>query len=162
MQLRVDKAYRLSKSGLNALKSRLDELRRSRQENIERLRLLREQQSDGVTIEDSSAIQTLSAIQFIDSEIADALYVLTHATVIRKTREKAREIRLGSRVRLRFGKRQLEYIIVSSIEADPSKGKISDESPIGRQLLGKKELERVHITNAPNHRPIEFQVVSFN
>lgn len=33
---------------------------------------------------------------------------------------------------------ELEYSIVGSTEADPSKGKISDESPIGKALLGKK------------------------
>lgn len=167
MQLRMGKSpiqasYRLSKSGITALKARLDELRQARQENIERLRLLREQQSDSVTIEDSSTIQTLSTIQFLDSEITSALHVLANSKVIRSSRRKARAVRLGSRVLLRSGKRQIEYTIVSSIEADPLNGKISDESPIGRELIGKKALDRVSIAGTSGRHPTEFQVISFN
>ena len=39
----------------------------------------------------------------------------------------------------------LEYNIVGSTEADPSKGKISDESPVGAALLGKKIGEEVEV-----------------
>mgnify|MGYP001191835782 CR=1 FL=1 len=39
-----------------------------------------------------------------------------------------------------------EFQVVGTVEADPLHGKISDESPIGKALLGKKEGEEVEIT----------------
>lgn len=156
------RSYRLTKTGLSAMKVRVEELYQTRVEQVERLRLLREQQSDGLTIEDSGLIQTLSTIQTLDSEISGALHVLKNATLLRHNPGKTKEVGLGSRVRLQAGRKQLEYTIVSSIEADPLNGKISDESPIGRELLGKKAADFVSITNTPGRRSMKFRVISFN
>ena len=50
-----------------------------------------------------------------------------------------------------------EYKIVGSAEADPLNGKISDESPIGKALLGHKEGETV-VANTPQG-DLEFKIV---
>ena len=55
-------------------------------------------------------------------------------------------VRLGSHVRVRDSQgEEAEYVIVGSVEADPRKGKISNESPVGRALLGKRVGDAVSI-----------------
>ena len=44
------------------------------------------------------------------------------------------------------GGKAKEFTVVGTVEADPLNGKISDESPIGQALLGKKEGDKVDIT----------------
>lgn len=52
---------------------------------------------------------------------------------------------LGTTVQVKYGSLEKEYTIVTSIEADPANGYISDESPLGRALLNKRELEQVAV-----------------
>lgn len=58
------------------------------------------------------------------------------------------KVQLGSTVKLKNGGKPKEFKVVGTVEADPLNGKISDESPIGVALLGKKEGDRVEITAA--------------
>jgi transcription elongation factor GreA len=54
-------------------------------------------------------------------------------------------VQLGSRVKLKNDGKTKEFQVVGTVEADPLNGKISDESPIGQALLGKKDGESVEI-----------------
>ena len=54
------------------------------------------------------------------------------------------KVQVGSTVELKNGK-TVKYQIVGPVEADPLEGKISNESPIGAALMGKKEGEKVTI-----------------
>ena len=62
---------------------------------------------------------------------------------------KSKQVMLGSRVKVKTddGKSQ-EYVIVGPAEADPREGKISNESPVGRALIGKKLNDEVQV-NVP-------------
>ncbi len=55
------------------------------------------------------------------------------------------KVGLGSTVTVKFGSLQKEYTIVTSVEADPVNGYISNESPLGRALLNKSEKESVSV-----------------
>ena len=55
---------------------------------------------------------------------------------------------------------EIEYSIVGSTEADPSNGKISDESPVGNALLGHKMGEKVFV-EAPMGR-LEYEIVEIS
>ncbi|MGZ6005666.1 MAG: GreA/GreB family elongation factor, partial [Candidatus Saccharimonadales bacterium] len=55
------------------------------------------------------------------------------------------KVQLGSVVKLKGDGKTKEFQVVGTVEADPLSGKISDESPIGQALLGKKEGESVEI-----------------
>lgn len=154
--------YYLSESGLLSLQNRLDEMRQKRIDNIERLKMLKEQQSDGVSLEDSSYIQALSTAQFLDTEIERIEYVLANVTVIQGQVGAVDQVCIGSCVRLEGEGQQFEYTIVNSIEADPSQGKISDESPLGRQLLGKKIKDIVTIGNSPKKKPLMLKLVNIS
>jgi transcription elongation factor GreA len=52
-------------------------------------------------------------------------------------------VEIGSRVTLKIDDKLQEYQIVGKEESDPSSGKISNESPLGKLLLGKKEGENI-------------------
>jgi transcription elongation factor GreA len=152
--------YRLTKSGMHGLRQRLENLRRLRADHVERLRLLRAQQSGSQSLEDSSLIQTISTIRFLDSEIDDADHVLANAAIVATPRRTSGLVAIGSRVRLESEGRKLEYTIVDSIEADPSSGKISDESPLGQLLLGKKPDDFVKLTRPAASKVLTFKVLS--
>lgn len=63
-----------------------------------------------------------------------------------KYRKKIDEVvGLGSTVKVKFGAAKKEYTIVTSLEADPANGYISDESPLGRALLNRKVSDNVSV-----------------
>lgn len=72
----------------------------------------------------------------VESRIAEIEDILLNATIITAT--KSSKIKLGSKVELKTGRKTVEYHVVGPVEADPLAGKISDQSPIGLALMGKK------------------------
>ena len=71
-----------------------------------------------------------------ENRILESEDILKNAKLIRggsKTK-----VALGSKVKLDMGGKKVEYTIVGTVEADPLSGKVSDESPIGKELMGKK------------------------
>ena len=84
---------------------------------------------------------------FIEGRIATLENMLKNAKVIDDDDIKTDFVSVGSTVRVKdieFNE-ELEFTIVGSAEADPSKMKISNEAPIGRGLLGKKVGEKAEI-----------------
>lgn len=57
------------------------------------------------------------------------------------------EIGIGSRVRLQQNGKHFDYKLVGSFESDPSKGKISHVSPIGKALMGKRPGETITLVS---------------
>jgi transcription elongation factor GreA len=158
--------YYLSESGFVSLKSRLQDLYKKRAEQLGRMRALKEQQSDNLFIEDSTYIQAVSSIQFLESESQRLETVLANAKIFNTADRKhpPHRVRLGSSVLLETpeGKERREYTIVDSIEADPFNGKISDESPLGQQLLGKRLSDTIILNNLSKQhkKPLALKLVS--
>ena len=76
--------------------------------------------------------------------------LLQNATIIdQDSAHKSKSVILGSNVKMKTADgKAVEYTIVGPAEADPRDGKISNESPVGRALLGKKLNDEVQV-NAP-------------
>ena len=74
-----------------------------------------------------------------ENRILEIQDILKNAKVIKAG--KRTTVSLGTSVKLDLGGRKLEYTVVGATEADPTKGKISNESPIGKVIIGKKEGE---------------------
>lgn len=72
----------------------------------------------------------------LESRIAEIEDILLNAEIISASRSSS--IKLGSKVELKTGKNTVTYHVVGPVEADPLAGKISNESPIGLALMGKK------------------------
>ncbi len=81
-----------------------------------------------------------------EARIEEIENILQYAKIITAPKDD-NKVRLGSTVKLKSedGKTK-EFQVVGTVEADPLNGKISDESPIGQALMGKKEGEEVEIT----------------
>ena len=79
-----------------------------------------------------------------ESRIMDIENILQNVEIIKKPRGD-NKVQLGSVVKLKSGGKTKEFQVLGTVEADPLSGKISDESPIGRALIGKKVGDTVEI-----------------
>lgn len=80
----------------------------------------------------------------VESRIAEIEDILLNAEIIKAA--KHTKVSLGSKVEVKNGAKTYSYIVVGPVEADPLEGKISNESPIGEALMGKKVGDSVTIT----------------
>lgn len=72
----------------------------------------------------------------VENRIAEIEDTLKNATII-KTR-KSDKVNIGSTVNITMSGKKFTYTVVGPVEANPLEGKISHESPIGKELLGRK------------------------
>jgi transcription elongation factor GreA len=98
---------------------------------------------------------------FVEGRILEIETILANAVLI-ENKGPAHEVRLGSRITVQeVGSRTPEhYILVGSAEADPINGKISNESPLGKAVLGKK-VNDTFIIQAPSGQ-IKFKVTNIS
>jgi transcription elongation factor GreA len=80
----------------------------------------------------------------LETRIAEIEDIVNNADIIKASRKQT--IDLGSRVELKTGGKAVKYTIVGPVEANPLEGKISNESPIGVALFGKKVGDSAVIT----------------
>jgi len=92
----------------------------------------------------------------LETRIAEIEEIVNNAEIIKATSKST--IGLGSRVELKNDKIKVEYVIVGPVEANPIEGKISNESPIGMALYGKKEGDTVTISTPKGD--ISYSIVS--
>ncbi len=137
----MQKLFHLTKSGVDELTAEKEELLKKRVETAEAIRVARELGDLAENAEYQSARQEQERT---DGRIEEIEHILANAEIIKTS--KSKQVVLGSKVTLKHphGK-EMTMQIVGTIEADPAVQKISDESPIGQALLGKKEGEKVEI-----------------
>lgn len=80
----------------------------------------------------------------VETRISEIENVLMNAEIIKGGNSS--KIILGSHVEIKTGKKVISYTIVGPVEADPLAGKVSNESPIGKALFGKKVGDAVELT----------------
>jgi transcription elongation factor GreA len=135
----------LTPQGYEKLKSEIDYLStEKRREVAERIRIAREfgDINENAEYDDAKNEQAL-----LEHRIAMLEERLLSARVISK-KEIAKDIvSIGSKVRLRDieQNKTFEYYIVGSAEANPSENRVSNESPVGKAILGKKKGEVVEV-----------------
>ncbi len=136
----MKKLFHLTQAGIDELKAELKALRVKRIETAEAIKIARELGDLSENAEYQSARQEQERN---DGRIDEIEHILANVEVIKGGNGKA--VTLGSTVTLQGGKKDLVLQVVGTIEADPLAQKISDESPIGKALLGKKEGDKVEI-----------------
>jgi len=88
-------------------------------------------------------------VSFLRSRIDEIKNVLDHYELIKKPeKEKAQFINVGAKVKVDMSGQKDEFTIVGTLEANPILGKISNESPVGKALLGHKVGDEI-IVNLP-------------
>lgn len=127
----------LTREGFQKLREELERLSTAgRREIAERIAESRE----GLAVDSAEYEDAKDAQAHLERRISVLQDMLQNAVIIDETRgQSSGRILLGSRVRLRREKgADLSYTLVGPAEANPSEGKISHESPVGRALLGKR------------------------
>jgi transcription elongation factor GreA len=137
----MKKLFHLTQSGIDELSTELEVLRIKRAETAEAIKVARELGDLAENAEYQSARQEQERN---DARIDEIEHILANVEVIQAKGKK--QVGLGSKVTLKNAKgREMNLQVVGTIEADPLAQKISDESPIGKALLGKKEGDDVEI-----------------
>jgi len=96
---------------------------------------------------------------WVESRIIEVTQILARATII-DVPKKSDKVTLGSKVGLKDATGETHtYQVVGSAEADPANNKISNESPVGQAILGRKKGEVVAVTT-PSGKVLEYAVVS--
>ena len=136
--------FELTPEGFAKLTAELEELKSSGRKRV--AEHIRETKQFGDFL-DSSEYESAKAEQaFIEGRIEEIQHILQNALVVNAPNPDG-SVGIGSRIRLlqvATGE-ELEYLIVGSVEADPPNGRISNQSPVGQALLGKKRGQTVKV-----------------
>ena len=137
----------LTREGLKKLEEELDFLRTTRRAEVaERLHQAME---DGELIENAEYEAAKNEQAFVEGRVLTIETILSEAVLIEDEERSTGIVNVGSKVRVQEdGAKPEEYTIVGAAEANPAKGLISNESPLGRALLGRKTGDEVKV-NAP-------------
>ena len=137
----MNKQFKLTTEGIAELEVELKDLIANRGELAERIKSAREFGDLAENAEYSSARQDQERAE---GRITEIDHILKNSEVIKQPKKKD-TVELGNTVVLKNAKGEMTFTIVGSVEADPLEGKISDESPMGKALLGKKLSDDVEI-----------------
>ncbi|MDD5589892.1 MAG: transcription elongation factor GreA [Candidatus Portnoybacteria bacterium] len=129
----------ISKEGLEQLKKQLEEYKLKRQEVSKRLE---EAKALGDLSENTEYLQAREAQAFNEGRILEVEELIKNAVVINKNSSNS-IVQVGGTVEVSSDGGKQSFTIVGSEEANPTEGKISNESPLGRSFLGRKAGETI-------------------
>ncbi|HEX3268497.1 MAG TPA: transcription elongation factor GreA [Gaiellaceae bacterium] len=136
----------LTAEGYEKLKQEIEFLQtEKRREVAERIRVARE---FGDIAENAEYDDAKNEQAMLEHKIAQLEERLLSARVITKKEISKDTVSVGSKVRIRdvAAKQTFEYHIVGSAEANPAENKLSNESPVGKAIIGKKKGETVEVS----------------
>jgi transcription elongation factor GreA len=139
------KEYRLTKEGYNKLiEEKEDLVNNKRKEIAERLKDAKDNAGD--LSENTEYEYAKNEQAFIEGRIEQITEIINKHVIIDGNGHKD-IIDLGSAIEVSDleSNEKRRYLLVSSVESDPENNKISDESPMGRALLGKKTGEEIQV-----------------
>jgi transcription elongation factor GreA len=139
----VVKQILMTKEGILKLQAELEHLRDVRRlEVIENLRVSRE---NGSTLENAEYDCAKDEQGQVEGRILDIESMIKQAMVMKETND-FRKVGFGSKVSLLDqGNKVEQFVIVGRVESNPAEGKISNDSPVGRALLGHSVKDKVKI-----------------
>lgn len=142
----TEKEVILTQEGLKKLEDELDHLKSvKRREVAERIKVAI---GYGDISENSEYEDAKNEQAFIEGRIITLEKMLRNARIINDDEVDVNTVGIGSRVLLEDVefKDSVAYTIVGTAESDPSQNKISNESPVGKAILGKKKGQTVDVT----------------
>lgn len=149
--------YYLTEEGIAKLRAELEELKGPRRAELAKRLRTAIQQGDLSENADYSKAKEDQA--FLEGRVQEIETMLRNAVVITQNGRADGVIDIGAKVTIaEKGRPPAEYHLVGAQEANPRAGKISNESPIGRALLGRKAGETV--TAETPAGPLNFEIIS--
>lgn len=137
----MKKLFRLTKEGVAELETEHKSLVGKRADIADAIKTAREL---GDLAENAEYQSARAEQDRNETRISEIEHILQNVEVIKVPKSDGKVV-LGSTVKLKTDGKTKEFQVVGTVEADPLNGKISDESPIGQALLGKKVGEAVEI-----------------
>jgi transcription elongation factor GreA len=135
----------LTPEGFEKLTEEIEYLSTERRREVaDRIRIARE---FGDIAENAEYDTAKNEQAHLEARIALLEERLANARVVTKKEIKSGEVSVGTKVRLRDVKanKTVEYHIVGSAEADPAANKLSNESPVGKAIMGRKKGDTVEV-----------------
>ena len=153
----MDTEIFLTTKGAKKIREELNRLIHIERKNIaQRLRAAIQQ---GDLSENADYIKAKEDQAFLEGKISELEFTLKHLVIIEEKKSRSDIVEIGSTVTLQESNFEpITYMILGSKEADPSHGKISYESPIGKAIMGHKAGDSV-IVNTPDGN-IEIKIIS--
>ncbi|OFI06556.1 transcription elongation factor GreA [Clostridium acetireducens DSM 10703] len=139
------KKYVMTYEGLKKIEGELEYLKTvKRKEITEKIKVAL---SFGDLSENSEYDEAKNEQAFIEGRIMQITNMLKNATIIDESEISKDIVNVGSIVKVKDYEfdEEVEFTIVSSAEADPMENKISNESPVGKALMGKKVGESIEV-----------------
>ncbi len=133
----------LSKEGLEKLRQELDEMINVRRPEV--AARIQEAKQHGDLSENAEYEDAKNQQAFIEGRIQSLSSLIKNAIIIDE-KHSTTQVQIGSTVVVESEDGRETYTIVGSAEASPTDGKISNESPVGRALLGHKKGEKVVVS----------------
>ena len=152
-----DQPVYLTEDGLHKIKEELEYLTTTRRREV--AQMIAEAKAEGDISENAGYDEAKTAQGFLEGKIRELENILKRAQVIKEDMGKQNVVSIGRTVIVREVDTDFNetYTIVGSLEADPANGRVSNESPMGRALLGKKVGAKV-VVDSPGGK-IKFEIV---
>jgi transcription elongation factor GreA len=127
----------LTREGLEKLQAELEHLRTVRRHEV--AGSIQQSRERGGTVSNAEYEEARNELAFTEGRIQTLDNMVNNAIIIEDNRNAADAVEVGAKVTVQNQEgKSYQYTITGSAEADPSQGTISNVSPIGRSLLGKK------------------------
>ena len=147
----------LSREGLQKLREEFDELVNLRRAEV--AGRIHDAKEHGDVSENAEYEDAKNEQAFVEGRIQTLSALIKNAVLIDEHTSKS-HVQIGSTVEIDSGDGRERYTIVGSAEASPAEGKISNESPVGRALLGHKKGEKITVS-VPSGDSV-YKIVSIN
>ena len=154
----MKKEFKMSQARFDELQKELNYLKTTRSDEV--AEMIKVARGFGDLSENSEYDEAKNEQGKLYSRIAELENILANYVVIEESADSSNTVRMGSRITVKdvaTGEEE-SYQVVGSQEADPMNGRISEESPFGKALLGKAVGE-VAVVEAPAGN-IEYEVVA--
>ncbi|MFA5387913.1 MAG: GreA/GreB family elongation factor [Candidatus Paceibacterota bacterium] len=139
------KKFYLTKEGLAKIEKEFEELKKIREAKTKG-EIPKVLQSEDI---DSEYLSFHEDMEMLENRLREMERVLKNYEIIKPPKDGGGSVCLGSKVSLKDNSgKKLDFTIVGTIEANPFEGKISNESPVGKILLGKKAGETVSVPSS--------------
>lgn len=148
----------VTKDGMEELKKELEDRKTKMRMKI--ALAIKEAKEQGDLSENAEYTEAKRQQRENESRIMKLENIIRTSQVITKKKPNGSVV-VGSEVEVEVNKQKTIFHIVGSNEADPLKGKISNESPIGQAFLGRKKGEKFEV-KLPNGRKVEYKILQIS